>query len=518
MSCNERRRTRALGQLSVEQFRPLRVEPVERLVEEQQIGLVQERPAEREPLEHAAGEDRDPLVPRAPEPEALEHRAAALAPLGDAVETAVEVEVLECRQLPVDERLVGEEADRAARRVDLELAVRRRRQPGAQAQERRLPGPVRPGDEHEAATRHLEVEPLEDSLVAEPLGQLPSLDHALSLDFRRLRTQACPLVLVLAAVVLSGGCGGETSSERARVSDRSSSGIVFTVNREGWNEIWVMDEDGRKRRRLTDPRPSGSDAAGSMSPVWSPQGDRVAFVSSGDAADEDENLHELYVMNVDSGETRQLTENAARDADPTWSPDGKRIAFVRADYWATDKVETSLRVIEGDGSGEETLAQEDQGVFLGSPAWSPDGKRIAYSRASFAGNSLELTLHVMRSDGSNVIQIADRAAQPAWSPDGKRIAFVSISDRLGETCFHECDPSAEIYVADVSGEHARRLTKSAANETAPAWSPDGKQIVFSSDRSNRQKHEIELYAMPASGGAAKRLTRNEVWDLDPDWR
>ena len=314
-------------------------------------------------------------------------------------------------------------------------------------------------------------------------------------------------MLVLAAVVLLGGCGGESSSERSRVSDPSSSEIVFTVNKEGWNEIWVMDEDGGERRRLTDPRPSGSNAVGSMSPVWSPQGDRVAFASSGDADDEDENLLELYVMDVESGETRQLTENASRDGDPTWSPDGKRIAFVRADYWATDNVETSLRVVEEDGSGEETLVQERQGVFLGSPAWSPDGTRIAFTRASFTGRTLELTLNVMRSDGSNVTQITDEAAQPAWSPDGKQIAFVNIADRSGE-----------IYVADANGQNLTRLTKSKANDTAPAWSPDGKQIVFSSDRSNPEEDEIELHMVPASGGAPKRLTRNNVSDLDPDWR
>jgi TolB protein len=330
----------------------------------------------------------------------------------------------------------------------------------------------------------------------------------LSLDFRPLRAQALPIVLVLTAVALSGGCGGEESSKRAGVSDPSSSEIVFTVHKDGWNEIWVMDDDGSKRRRLTDPKPSGSSAAGNLSPVWSPQGDRIAFVGSGDATDRDENLLELYVMDVESGETRQLTENSARDADPTWSPDGKRIVFVRADYWATDNVETSHRVIGADGSGEETLVQTDQQVFLGSPSWSPDGNRIAYSRASFAGQRLELTLHVMRSDGSNAMQIAKQAAQPAWSPDGKRIAFVSIADQLGE-----------IYVADANGRNAKRLTKSKeANDTAPAWSPDGKQIIFSSDRSNPQQDEIELYVMPASGGDPKRLTRNEVADLDPDWR
>ena len=98
-----------------EQLGALDVEPVERLVEEQQVGVVEKRPAEREPLEHPARERPGPLVPHSPEPEALEHRARTLAPLGQPVEPAVEVEVLERRQLPVDERLVREEPDRAAR-------------------------------------------------------------------------------------------------------------------------------------------------------------------------------------------------------------------------------------------------------------------------------------------------------------------------------------------------------------------------------------------------------------------
>ena len=329
--------------------------------------------------------------------------------------------------------------------------------------------------------------------------------------------QLRPIVLVLAAAILSG-CGGESSSQRADGSGPTSGDIVYAVNRDGWNEIWVMDEDGGNRRRLTEPKPPGVDAAGNQSPTWSPQGDRIAFVSSGDQADADENRHELYVMDDGGGDAEQLTENEALDRDPTWSPDGKRIAFVRADYWGTDQVETSLRVIGADGAGEETLVQGEPRVFLSSPAWSADGARIAYSRASFAGQRLDLTLQVMRSDGSGRLDVAEQAGQPAWSPDGKRIAYVSVADRHGETCFHECDPSGEIYVADANGEHAKRLTKSQANDTSPAWSPDGKQIIFSSDRSNPPDHEIELYVMPATGGAPKRLTRNDVWDLDPDWR
>ena len=103
---------------------PVGVEAAERLVEDQQLGLVQQRAAEREPLQLAARELRRPLAPRLPEAEALEQHPDPLAPLGHAVEPPVEVEVLERGQLAVDERLVAEEADRAALRLDLERARR----------------------------------------------------------------------------------------------------------------------------------------------------------------------------------------------------------------------------------------------------------------------------------------------------------------------------------------------------------------------------------------------------------
>ena len=94
---------------------PLVVERGERLVEDEQLGVVEQRPAEREPLRHPARERRDALVARLPEAEALEQHADPLAPLRHAVEPAVEVEVLERGQLAVDERLVPEEAELRAR-------------------------------------------------------------------------------------------------------------------------------------------------------------------------------------------------------------------------------------------------------------------------------------------------------------------------------------------------------------------------------------------------------------------
>ena len=129
----ERARASQLAQLAVEQRGALAVEAGKGLVEEEQRRVVQERPAEREPLLHPPGVGGDPLVPGVPEAVALEQHADPLAPLGNAVETAEELEVLERGQLAVDERLVAHVADGSALRADRELPSRRAQETREQA-------------------------------------------------------------------------------------------------------------------------------------------------------------------------------------------------------------------------------------------------------------------------------------------------------------------------------------------------------------------------------------------------
>jgi len=338
-----------------------------------------------------------------------------------------------------------------------------------------------------------------------------------------LRTQAWSIALTLAAALLLGGCGSKTQSEAPEAAGARSGEIVFVVNRGGWNEIWLMDASGQNRRRLTDPPPSESRAAGSASPAWGPDGKHIAFVGSGKKPIEDQSTHELYVMNADGSDVRQLTDNDKLDADPSWSPDGGEIVFVQAEGWGTEEVQMSLRVIDADGSNERILRKETKPgpegpVFLGSPVWSPDGRRIAFTRSIFTEAGGVPDLYVANSDGSQPRLLAKWAAQPAWSPDGRALAFTSSADRFGQTCFHGCSPSGEIHVADPDGTNTKRLTESKADDQSPAWSPDGQTIVFSSDRSNPEGHDLELYLLPADGGQPRRITRNDVWDLYPDWR
>src|SRR5262249_6173561 len=146
-------------------------------VEQQQVGLVQQRAAEREALQHAARERARARVARIPEAEALEQHAAPLAPFRHAIEAAVEVEVLERRQLPVDQRLGGEIAGAAAIYRHRQFAAGRRGKACTEAQERRLARAVGPGHQHEVLLPDVEVDAAEDPLVAVALLEAARTDH-----------------------------------------------------------------------------------------------------------------------------------------------------------------------------------------------------------------------------------------------------------------------------------------------------------------------------------------------------
>ena len=165
------------GQLGVEKLLPFAVEARIRLVEQEQLGLVQKRAAEREPLLHAAGEGPYPLAAGIPEPVPLQQHADALAALGDVVETPVEVEVLERAQLPIDEWLVSQIADLTPIDGDLELTPGGHQEARTEGKERRLARSVRAGDQQDVALRDVEVEVAEHALRPEAPAEAARRDH-----------------------------------------------------------------------------------------------------------------------------------------------------------------------------------------------------------------------------------------------------------------------------------------------------------------------------------------------------
>jgi TolB protein len=322
-------------------------------------------------------------------------------------------------------------------------------------------------------------------------------------------------VIPLLAALALAACGGGGDDGGVELKGDE---IAFGVRVGGWGEIWLMAPNGSDRRRLTDPVEPQSDAAGASSPAWSPDGSKLVYAAQV-GTEEEQGLSELYVMNADGTDRERLTTNEDFEADPVWSPDGTRIAFTRATGVGTNAVRSGIAVIDADGGASRQITRAPAASFDGTPAWSPDGSRIAFTRATFpeGREGAELDLYTVAMDGTRLQRIVSGGGDPSWSPDGTRIAYSSIRDRFGRTCFQECATSGEIYIAEPDGTAQRRLTRNRADDGSPAWSPDGRRIAFSSDRAERQD-ETEIFVMNADGSNVRRLTRNRVWDLEPAWR
>lgn len=212
---------------------------------------------------------------------------------------------------------------------------------------------------------------------------------------------------------------------------------------------------------------------------------------------------EIYVMNPDGSDQRN---SPASETRPAFSPDGKKIAFVR-DF-------KGIFVMNPDGSGQtQILDGPSMGFSSGSigsyPNWSPDGKKIAFSgitKGSLDGDDI----YVINVDGTGLTRLTTDPASdtgPAWSPDGTKIAFSSIRDRVpGEVNY-------EIYVMNADGSNQTRITNNTKFDSSPAWSPDGKRIAFTS----RRDDNFEVYVMNADGSNQTRLTNNPEQDSDAKW-
>jgi Tol biopolymer transport system component len=262
--------------------------------------------------------------------------------------------------------------------------------------------------------------------------------------------------------------------------------LVFQSNRTGSSQIYVMNSDGSKVVRLT--THSGNDAG----PHFSPDGSKITFDSDRDGNSE------IYIMNSDgTGQTR-LTTNPADDGHPNWSLDGTRIIFdssrdtpnPKADWWDQYHDLYSMKV---DGTDLRKITNCRTVCTYGS--WSPDGKRIAYRKVIntpgfYDDKNLTLSttnseVFIANSDGSNELNLSKSAAYdawPSWSPDGTKILFGS--NRAGVT---------QVYVVNVDGSHLTRLMddRETDEDTRARWSRDASKIAFTRMR----KGTMDIYVL-----------------------
>jgi len=230
---------------------------------------------------------------------------------------------------------------------------------------------------------------------------------------------------------------------------------------------------------------------------------------------------EIWVIDPDGTGERKVS-HAPRgylDLEPDWAPDGSRIVFDRC---APNAGRCALWSVKRDGSGEKMLSplcRQSSCVDDSSPSYSPDGHELAFSRFGGGKDSIvvaDTRLHHPRKVFSfGRVPGAPSVVDPAWSPDGRRLAFV-VSNENG-TRFKPVNGVA-VYVVNVDGRGLRRLTPwklRAGTDDGIDWSPDGMRLLFRTKPSRRTNSGGNLYTIRPDGTGLRQLTHFAPHDSQP---
>jgi len=258
--------------------------------------------------------------------------------------------------------------------------------------------------------------------------------------------------------------------------------IAFVSNMSGNKEIYAIDFDGHDLRQLT------SNRSINLSPAWSPDGRLVAFTSY------IKRNPDLYLFDFKRSIQIRLSTRPGLNAAPSWSPDGNKMALMMR-----QEGNAEIFIINRDGTEPKRLTKSWSSEA--SPTWSPDGRKIGF----VSDRSGSPQVYTMDVNGKNVKRLSYSGsynASPFWSPKGDKIAYCGRSNGR-----------FQIFTINPDGNGVRRLTENAGSNESPTWSPDGRFIAFSSTGGGRS----QIYVMNANGANQRRLTSTKGEESSPTW-
>ena len=273
--------------------------------------------------------------------------------------------------------------------------------------------------------------------------------------------------LEIIVVVAAASVGALSAAEQGGA-------IVFSSNRSGPWRIWSVRPDGSELKELAQAGAEEQD----VDPVFNRDGKTILFTSTRGGATG------VWRMAADGKKPERICDGDQAE----WAPDGKRIALRRQERLYTRDL----------ASGREQCITPQDWPHCSGPAWSPDGKQIAFACRWDAGNGVFL----VAAEGGQPATVYDKkgACEPHWSPDGRRLVY---------------ETETNLFTIDPDGKRNRVVTYFGGVQRYGRFSPDGKSIVYCQGASDRGPWE--LYVIPATGGTPRQLTEGGS-DMTPDWR
>jgi TolB protein len=297
-------------------------------------------------------------------------------------------------------------------------------------------------------------------------------------------------------------CAGLLAGVEGAAGRTAPSGTIAFVRfsiRIGHPRIFTIEVGDSRAHRLPLPVPAAE------GPAWSRDGRRLVFIGGTNRAGERDisGNDALYVSSADGSHTRRVTSGRWREAGPAWSPDSRRIVFTRA---AVRGSGSSLWTVAASGGRARRLTYGNVDL---EPSWSPDGRWIAFLRVD--ARTYQSALWTVRPDGSGLHRILPglkNGSEPVWSPRGDRLLLED-----GRSLFTvRPDGGHRMIVTDLAADAQGNL-----EDPQASWSPDGKWVAFAQFRSGAVGGS-DIWLVGADGLGSRRLVRAPEVDSDPTWR